>query len=120
MVEEVVKDGLRQYVKTQGKSWSEDLEQNKRLKPDLLLSTYQEKKRESAEENGGKNNLDGINEVDSQITLDHSSVETIMECLRPWWVAQPYVRPLPKEALAKGSWALSKRELKEAAQKLRT
>lgn len=120
MVEEVVKDGLRQYVKTQGKSWSEDLEQDKRLKPDLLLSTHQEEKSETAEENGGKNNLDGINEVDFQITLDHSSVETIMECLRPWWVAQPYVRPLPKEALAKGSWALSKRELKEAAQKLRT
>ncbi|KAH0537301.1 hypothetical protein FGG08_005891 [Glutinoglossum americanum] len=29
---------------------------------------------------------------------------------RPWWVCQPYVRPLPKEAYQKGSMTLSKKE----------
>jgi tRNA-dihydrouridine synthase 1 len=29
---------------------------------------------------------------------------------KPWWVCQPYVRPLPKEAFQKGSLTLSKKE----------
>ena len=45
--------------------------------------------------------------------MDESSIETVRACKRPWWVVQPYVRPLPKEALAKGSLTLSKKE-KEA------
>ncbi|KAH8880722.1 FMN-linked oxidoreductase [Thozetella sp. PMI_491] len=32
-----------------------------------------------------------------------SSQKTVRECKRPWWVVQPIVRPLPKEALAKGA-----------------
>ncbi|XP_044724253.1 dihydrouridine synthase (Dus) domain-containing protein [Hirsutella rhossiliensis] len=34
---------------------------------------------------------------------------------RPWWVAQPIIRPLPSEALAKGAITLSKKEKKAAA-----
>ena len=42
---------------------------------------------------------------------DHeSSVATVKACKRPWWVCQPYVRPLPKEALEKGSLTLSKKD----------
>ena len=42
---------------------------------------------------------------------DHdSSATAIRECKRPWWVCQSYVRPLPKEALQKGSLTLSKKE----------
>ncbi|KAF2641848.1 FMN-linked oxidoreductase [Massarina eburnea CBS 473.64] len=41
-----------------------------------------------------------------------SSLATVARCKRPWWVVQPYVRPLPKEAIAKGSMSLSKKEKK--------
>ncbi len=39
-----------------------------------------------------------------------SSLATVARCKRPYWVCQPYVRPLPKEALEKGSMTLSKKE----------
>lgn len=41
-----------------------------------------------------------------------SSLATVARCKRPFWVCQPYVRPLPKEAMAKGSMQLSKKEKK--------
>ncbi|EON62248.1 hypothetical protein W97_01469 [Coniosporium apollinis CBS 100218] len=44
--------------------------------------------------------------------LDESSVRTVARVKRPWWVCQPYVRPLPKEALAKGALSLTKKQKK--------
>jgi len=41
---------------------------------------------------------------------EESSTEAVRRCKRPWWVVQAYVRPLPVEALKKGSWALSKKD----------
>ncbi|KAL5409544.1 hypothetical protein PMIN06_006690 [Paraphaeosphaeria minitans] len=41
-----------------------------------------------------------------------SSLATVARCKRPFWVCQPYVRPLPKEAIKKGSMQLSKKEKK--------
>ena len=38
-----------------------------------------------------------------------SSTAALRRCKRPWWVAQPIIRPLPKEALAKGSVKISKK-----------
>lgn len=49
-----------------------------------------------------------------------SSLATVARCKRPYWVCQPYVRPLPKEALEKGSMTVSKKEkkrLEEEAEK---
>jgi tRNA-dihydrouridine synthase 1 len=57
----------------------------------------------------------GIEEVEQQQTSttgDHpaafeddpvSSKAAIERCRRPWWVCQPYIRPLPAEALVKGA-----------------
>ena len=44
------------------------------------------------------------------LNKDESSVATVRACKRPWWVCQPYVRPLLKEALEKGSLTMSKRD----------
>lgn len=41
-----------------------------------------------------------------------SSLATVARCKRPYWVCQPYVRPLPKEAIEKGSMTMSKKEKK--------
>lgn len=48
--------------------------------------------------------------VDADVPEGESSRGTIRRCRRPWWVAQPIVRPLPGEALAKGAITLSKKE----------
>lgn len=52
-----------------------------------------------------------------------SSLAAVARCRRPWWVCQPYVRPLPSEALQKGSMTLSNKEKarlqEEEAQKRR-
>ncbi|KAL8818875.1 MAG: hypothetical protein Q9191_007844 [Dirinaria sp. TL-2023a] len=44
---------------------------------------------------------------------DQTSLATAKACKRPWWVCQPYVRPLPKEALEKGSMRISKKDMKK-------
>jgi len=46
------------------------------------------------------------------VTDQESSLETVKACKRPWWICQPIVRPLPAEALAKGSIQLSKKQQK--------
>ena len=51
-----------------------------------------------------------------------TSLEAIMACRRPWWCCQPYIRPLPKEAIERGAMTIGrkeKRKLEEAVQMAR-
>jgi tRNA-dihydrouridine synthase 1 len=45
-----------------------------------------------------------------------SSKAAVERCRRPFWVCQPYIRPLPDEALAKGALAVSKKDKKQQEQ----
>ncbi|PMD24298.1 putative dihydrouridine synthase family protein [Hyaloscypha hepaticicola] len=96
LVEIAVKEGLKEYEESNGKSWEEEMERDERLK---AAKEAEEKLK------GGEKKEESEKEE-----MDESSVETVRACKRPWWVVQPYVRPLPKEALAKGSLTLSKKE----------
>ncbi|GIZ46875.1 hypothetical protein CKM354_000998300 [Cercospora kikuchii] len=58
-------------------------------------------------------NPDVADEEDTDPAL--SSTAAVRRCKRPFWVCQPYVRPLPKEALEKGSLQLSKKEIARLA-----
>lgn len=97
MVEAAVKGGLKEYEETNGKSWEEELARDERLKE------VKEVKKDDVVET----HREGDGERDAQY---ESSLEAVKKCKRPWWVVQPYVRPLPKEALAKGSMTLSKKD----------
>jgi len=83
MVERVIQDGLMDYD----------------FDPAKYEETYETtlQKAEKADEEG----------------KDESSLAMVKACRRPWWVCQPYVRPLPKEALEKGSMTLSKKNIKK-------
>ena len=59
------------------------------------------------------------NEKEENADTDESSVATVRACKRPWWVCQPYVRPLLKEALANGSLTMSKRDRRREEEKKR-
>ena len=52
------------------------------------------------------------NGLEEQQGKDESSIATVDACKRPWWVCQPYVRPLPQEAIEKGSMKLGKKAAK--------
>ena len=95
LVETAVRAGLKEYEDSDGRSWEEECEKDERFK---AAKESEEKKAR------GEGKADGNGE------MDESSIETVRACKRPWWVVQPYVRPLPKEALAKGSLTLSKKE----------
>jgi tRNA-dihydrouridine synthase 1 len=42
-----------------------------------------------------------------------SSKAAMERCKRPWWICQPYIRPLPDEAIAKGAMSMSKKDKKK-------
>ncbi|KAK5128837.1 hypothetical protein LTR85_000170 [Meristemomyces frigidus] len=55
-------------------------------------------------------------DAEAKKAADECSDEAVRRCKRPYWVCQPYVRPLPKEALEKGSMQLSKKMKKKLEQ----
>ncbi|RDW84707.1 hypothetical protein BP6252_02297 [Coleophoma cylindrospora] len=95
MVEKAVRLGLQEYEATNGESYTQELENDARLAKLKEASA-------TAAEDGEK---DG--EIDEEYA---KSLEVVKACKRPWWIVQPYVRPLAKEALMKGSLTLSKKE----------
>ncbi|KAI1097963.1 FMN-linked oxidoreductase [Jackrogersella minutella] len=87
MVERRIAEGLIEYERTGGRSTEEPGPESKAPA-------------ESSKEEDVGDDLE-------------SSIATVKKCKRPWWIAQPIVRPLPKEALEKGSISLSKKEKKK-------
>ncbi|KAI0408784.1 hypothetical protein F4802DRAFT_549098 [Xylaria palmicola] len=95
MVERRVAQGLIDYERTDGKSEEEE----PAPKP----------KAQSAEPSQDESKDSAVDPEDDP----ESSVATVKACKRPWWIAQPIIRPLPKEALAKGSIKMSKKDKKK-------
>ena len=108
MVEVKVARGMMDYERTDGKSIEAEWEAarrheiEKRKKAAEAARTAkkgrQAKQEETAPEEEGEQGLHG-----------ESSAAAVNRCRRPWWIAQSIVRPLPTEALAKGSIQLNKK-----------
>ncbi|KAK4639562.1 tRNA dihydrouridine synthase, partial [Podospora bellae-mahoneyi] len=86
MVEKKVAEGLIEYEETDGKSM-EDPAEEERLK-------------KLVEEMGPA----------------ETSATAILRCKRPWWCVQPIIRPLPKEAMARGAIQPGKKDKKRVAE----
>ncbi|OTA97650.1 hypothetical protein M434DRAFT_391583 [Hypoxylon sp. CO27-5] len=97
MVERRIAEGLIEYERTGGKS-IEEPEPEPEQKARESTTSVEASTKEGAE--------------DADFDPE-SSVATVKKCKRPWWIAQPIVRPLPKEALANGSISLGKKEKKK-------
>lgn len=54
--------------------------------------------------------------VEGKVEGVDTSLRTRKAVKRPWWVCQPYVRPLPIEAVEKGSLKVGKKEMKRIEQ----
>lgn len=91
MVEKKVAEGLLEYERTDGKSVEDEAG--------------------AGAENGDEEQVEDDADDDPEV----SSARAIRECKRPWWVVQPIIRPLPKEALARGAVQMSKKEKKRMA-----
>jgi tRNA-dihydrouridine synthase 1 len=102
MVEVAVKEGLKRYHETEGRSWEEESANDERLKVLKKVEPVAPLP-------------ESIEELTTGNELYESSVEMVKACRRPWWVVQPYVRPLPIEALAKGSLTLGRKDLARLA-----
>ncbi|PNH27528.1 hypothetical protein VD0002_g3203 [Verticillium dahliae] len=116
-VERKVAEGLLEYERTDGKMFDEEngVTAAAAAAAAAAAMTTTTTTTTTAAESAQDETLDG-----------ESSVATVKRCKRPWWVVQPIVRPLPKEALAKGAIRPSKKDLQklaeeeEAASKSRT
>ncbi|KFY72788.1 hypothetical protein V499_07085 [Pseudogymnoascus sp. VKM F-103] len=99
MVERVVEEGIREYEATGGASYHDALDKEGEGDGNVLSAVGYEGLETEGEVEGGK------------AVEYETSVKAVRECRRPFWVCQPYVRPLPMEAMAKGSLTMSKKEL---------
>ncbi|KAI1126688.1 hypothetical protein F5Y10DRAFT_244373 [Nemania abortiva] len=109
MVERRVAQGLIDYEKSGGKSIEEEELASKPKPAPKAQDTNTADPTPKEESNEKENDIDPEDDPES-------SVATVKACKRPWWVVQPIIRPLPKEALAKGSIKLSKKDRKKQEQ----
>ena len=97
MTEAAVKEGLLEY-RSNPENYEDDSNHS-------LYTTTAKTSREGEEK---------VEEREEE--KEESSLATVKACKRPYWICQPYVRPLPSEALEKGSLTMSKREEEEEQQ----
>ena len=96
LVEAVTREGLLDYEQNPAKYEDHDLQLRPKTNGDRPASDTS-----IDHENGDQSTF--------------SSETTRRRVKRPWWVCQPYVRPLPKEAEDKGALAVGKKEQKRRA-----
>lgn len=110
-VEKKVAEGLLEYERTGGKSVEDDGRNGAYEKGSRAANAYNAGVAATAAPAE-----DSVKDEAEEAVVDDplSSVATVKRCKRPWWVAQPIVRPLPAEALAKGAISLGKKEKKKA------
>ncbi|OAQ84753.1 tRNA-dihydrouridine synthase 1 [Purpureocillium lilacinum] len=99
-VERRVAEGLLEYERTGGESFEAELRALDDPPPTAAAA---------GSNGGGAGEVQGSGAAAAAVPEAESSRGTIRRCKRPWWVAQPIVRPLPSEALAKGAITLSKK-----------
>ncbi|KAI8950905.1 dihydrouridine synthase [Xylaria longipes] len=102
MVERRVAQGLIDYERTDGKS----IEEEEPVPPKPKAQATAEPPKEDSDSKEQHGDIDTEDDPES-------SVATVKAYKRPWWIAQPIIRPLPKEALAKGSIKMSKKDRKK-------
>lgn len=111
MVERKVAEGLLEYERTDGRSVEEDLARNGAYDKGSRVDQPTAAKAEESSKAEAADPAEDVAEDDPD-----SSVATVRRCKRPWWIVQPIVRPLPKEAMAKGAISLSKKEKQKLAE----
>ncbi|KAL2271727.1 hypothetical protein VTJ83DRAFT_1098 [Remersonia thermophila] len=107
LVEKKVAEGLLEYERTGGKSVEEGGIDGPPPPPPAPASAV------GAAAGEDEADADADAEGDRE-----SSARVVRECWRPWWVVQPVIRPLPKEALARGAVQISKKDKKRMAAEL--
>ncbi|KAI1939219.1 tRNA dihydrouridine synthase [Ophidiomyces ophidiicola] len=73
-----------------------------------VLLLVEEAVKEGIQEYNATPELHDESEEPQDATLNGSKA-TIAKYKRPWWVCQPYIRPLPEEAMEKGALQLKKK-----------
>ena len=59
----------------------------------------------------GESNVKAEGENCSGEQITQNSTQGMTKCKRPWWVCQPFIRPLPEQAIASGALTASKKDI---------
>lgn len=114
MVEEVVEKGIKDYEATGGASWHDEFDEptTKESNGPVVDTFTASTTKEGDLKDGAISQIPVAEAAVHEPSEDYeTSVKAVKECRRPWWVCQPYVRPLPLEAVLKGSLTLSKKDM---------